>query len=124
MSISNRIYVKEMKKSFLNILLLIGTLSALFSVSCTKDFLQKPKGGAVTVDTIFHTKNQAQYAISRMYTWCVRSYLPQGSTDLPRPEILTDALYIITPGYDWANAGINAPTYKKGNMGANSNVDY
>ncbi|ADY53860.1 RagB/SusD domain protein [Pseudopedobacter saltans DSM 12145] len=113
-----------MKKSILNILLLGGLAVAIFTAGCTKDFLQKPKGGAVTVDTIFHTKNQAQFAVSRMYTWCVRGYLPQGSTDLPRPEILTDALYIISPGYDWANLGINAPTYKKGNMGANSNVDY
>ena len=112
-----------MKKSFLNILLFAGTVSGLLTASCTKDFLQKPKGGAVTVDTIFNTRNQAQYAISRMYTWCVRSYLPQGSTELPRPEIVTDALYIVSPGYDWTSMGINAPTYKKGNMGANSNID-
>lgn len=113
----------KMKKTILTAILLCFVISIL-TMGCAKNFLEKPKGGSITVDTIFHTKNQAQYAIARMYGWCVRGYLPQGSTDLPRPEILTDALYIITPGYDWANAGIHAPTYKKGNMGANSNVDY
>ncbi|WP_233589190.1 RagB/SusD family nutrient uptake outer membrane protein [Gynurincola endophyticus] len=108
----------------INSLLCAILLLLISTTSCTKNFLEKPKGGAVTVDTIFHTKNQAQYAIARMYGWCVRGYLPQGSTDLPRPEILTDALYIISPGYDWANAGINGPIYKRGNMGPNSNVDY
>lgn len=114
----------EMKRSNLNISLLASLLFLVMATGCTKDFLQKPKGGAVTVDTIFHTKDQARFAVARMYSWCVRSYLPQGSTDLSRPEILTDALYIISPGYDWTNLGINAPSFKKGNMGANSNVDY
>ena len=113
-----------MKKLVIIAVILVGLAISLLTTGCAKDFLQKPQGGSVTVDTIFQTKNQAQYAIARMYGWCVRSYLPQGSTDLPRPEILTDALYIVSPGYDWANAGINAPTYKKGNMGPNSNVDY
>ena len=104
-------------------MLLVAVIGGLSTTSCKKSFLEKPKGGAVTVDTIFDSKNQAQYAVAEMYYLCVRGYFPQ-TYDGCRPEAITDQLYIIHPAYDWASNTIGTGTYITGNMSADANCDY
>ncbi|NIG54126.1 RagB/SusD family nutrient uptake outer membrane protein [Chitinophaga sp. Cy-1792] len=109
----------------------IYTLMAALSVvaagislnSCKRDFLEMPKGGTVTVDTIFHTMNQAQYAIAEMYQLCIKSGFPANDPGNSRPEAVTDQLYILHPGYDWACGTINAGPYNVGNMSTTNTVD-
>nr|WP_294899446.1 RagB/SusD family nutrient uptake outer membrane protein [uncultured Pedobacter sp.] len=112
-----------MKKLNINILLFLGILIGLQTASCTRNFLEKPKGGSVTVDTIFHTQKQAQYAVAQMYNKCIYTYFPGGAYQ-PRPEALSDALFIIHPAYDWAGSDINYGTYITGNMSASANCDW
>ena len=112
-----------MKRINIIILLFVGLIAGLSSTSCKKSFLEKPKGGSVTVDTIFDSKNQAQYAVAEMYYLCVRGYFPQ-TYDGCRPEAVTDQLYIIHPAYDWASNTIGTGTYITGNMSADANCDY
>ncbi|SDP97879.1 Starch-binding associating with outer membrane [Mucilaginibacter sp. OK268] len=112
-----------MKRINIIILLFVGLISGLASTSCKKSFLEKPKGGSVTVDTIFDSKNQAQYAIAEMYYLCVRGYFPQ-TYDGCRPEAITDQLYIIHPAYDWASNTIGTGSYITGNMSADASCDY
>ncbi|NHA05076.1 RagB/SusD family nutrient uptake outer membrane protein [Mucilaginibacter sp. HC2] len=112
-----------MKRINIIILLFVGLIGGLASTSCKKSFLEKPKGGSVTVDTIFDSKNQAQYAIAEMYYLCVRGYFPQ-TYDGCRPEAITDQLYIIHPAYDWASNTIGTGSYITGNMSADANCDY
>ena len=63
-----------MKKFNIIKLMVASVVVALITPSCLDDFLEKPAGGSVTTDTIFHTKNQAQYAVARMYQECMRGY--------------------------------------------------
>jgi len=112
-----------MKRTYIIILLFLVVAGGVFTTGCKKSFLEKPKGGAVTVDTVFHTRNQAQYAVAQMYMLCVRGYFPQ-TYDGCRPEALTDQLYILHPAYDWATGTINVGTYITGNMSANNTCDY
>jgi len=112
-----------MKRINIIILLFVGLIGGLASTSCKKSFLEKPKGGSVTVDTIFDSKNQAQYAIAEMYYLCVRGYFPQ-TYDGCRPEAITDQLYIIHPAYDWASNTIGTGSYITGNMSADASCDY
>jgi len=56
-----------MKRTNIILLLVACFIGGMLSTSCKKTFLEKPKGGAVTVDTIFDTRNQAQYAVAQMY---------------------------------------------------------
>ncbi|MEZ2334243.1 RagB/SusD family nutrient uptake outer membrane protein [Mucilaginibacter sp. RCC_168] len=112
-----------MKRINILILLFVGIVGGLSTTSCKKSFLEKPKGGSVTVDTIFDSKNQAQYAIAEMYYLCIRGYFPQ-TYDGCRPEAITDQLYIIHPAYDWASNTIGTGSYITGNMSADANCDY
>ncbi|MGN8071131.1 RagB/SusD family nutrient uptake outer membrane protein [Mucilaginibacter sp. 22184] len=112
-----------MKRINILLLLLMAVIGGLSITSCKKSFLEKPKGGSVTVDTIFDSKNQAQYAVAEMYYLCVRGYFPQ-TYDGCRPEAITDQLYIIHPAYDWASNTIGTGTYITGNMSADANCDY
>jgi hypothetical protein len=95
----------------------------MLSTSCKKSFLEKPKGGSVTADTIFNTKNQAQFAVAQMYLLCIRGYFPT-NYNMCRPEAITDQLYIIHPSYDWASNVIGTGTYITGNMSASNTCDY
>ncbi|MFC5281942.1 RagB/SusD family nutrient uptake outer membrane protein [Pedobacter alpinus] len=113
-----------MKKRNINFLLFLGILIGLQTTSCTRDFLEKPKGGSVTVDTIFHTQRQAQYAVAQMYNRCITGYLRTSSPGHARPDVLSDALYILHPSYDWSAAHINYGTYVTGNMSAAANNDW
>lgn len=112
-----------MKK--LNIIVLIFGcfMGGILFNGCSKDFLEKPKGGSVTTDTIFHTKNQAQYAIAQMYYLCIRGYFAR-NWDGCRPEVITDQVYVLHPSYDWATGCINAGVYVTGNMSPSANCDY
>lgn len=108
----------------ISVFLLIVALSlGVIVTGCNKDFLQKPKGGSVTVDTIFHTKKQAQYAVAQMYNDCIRSYIPYGYWSC-RPEVITDEIYILHPTYDWAALAVNGGDYITGNMTPSSSCDY
>ncbi|WP_231634906.1 RagB/SusD family nutrient uptake outer membrane protein [Pedobacter sp. PACM 27299] len=96
----------------------------MLTPGCTKDFLEKPKGGVATVDTVFHTKNQAQYAVAQMYNRCITAYAPSNSSG-SRPESITDQLYIIHGINDtWAGTAINTSTYITGNMSPSGNADW
>jgi len=95
-----------------------------FSTSCSDDFLEKPKGGAVTTDTIFHTQNQARLAVAQMYNTCIKCYFPSDWNG-SRPESITDELYIIHGSNDtWAGQIINTQYYVTGNMSTETNCDY
>ncbi|RAI97592.1 putative outer membrane starch-binding protein [Chitinophaga skermanii] len=104
-------------------LLCVAMIGSITISSCSKDFLEKPKGGAVTTDTIFHTVRQANYAIAQMYNLCIKGYFPGNDPGNSRPETITDQVYIIHPAYSWAAATINTGTYVTGNMSANGTID-
>lgn len=101
------------------------TLLGLLSPSCADDFLEKPKGGAVTVDTIFHTKNQAQYAVAKMYQDCMKGYLVYTNPNSgSRQDILTDQVFI-TENTNWICQTINkGSSYYLGTMTAASTCDW
>ncbi len=94
-----------------------------FGTGCSDDFLEKPKGGAVTVDTIFHTQNQARMAVAQMYNTCIKGYNPydyQGA----RSGCITDEVYILHGSNDtWAGMCYNAQYYVTGSMGTENNCD-
>lgn len=112
-----------MKKNFIYIIIPAFVWLLVGICSCNKDFLEKPKGGAVTVDTIFHTKNQAQYAVAQMYNLCLTTYFPMNDPTHCRPEAITDELYILHPTYDWACSSINAGSYNTGNESPDATID-
>ncbi|HKM94022.1 MAG TPA: RagB/SusD family nutrient uptake outer membrane protein [Prolixibacteraceae bacterium] len=113
-----------MKRNRIINLLVLSTLLTLFTTSCFEDFLEKPKGGSVTTDTIFHTKNQAQYAVARMYQSCLRSYLVfTNSNECARPDILTDQVFI-TDNTAWIANNLNeGSSYYLGTMTAAKPAD-
>ncbi|ATL47239.1 RagB/SusD family nutrient uptake outer membrane protein [Chitinophaga caeni] len=112
-----------MKRTYLFILLCAAITGSISVSSCSKDFLEKPKGGAVTTDTIFHTVKQANYAIAQMYNLCIKGYFPGNNPGNCRPESITDQLYILHPAYSWAAATINTGTYVTGNMSPSGTCD-
>jgi len=107
------------------LILFAGTLlSGLFSTSCNKDFLEKPQGGTFTVDTVFRTKLNADGAVAQMYNLCVPSWFVQsGANDMPRPDMVTDELYIIHPTYDWVGQTQNVGPYYTGNETVDATID-
>jgi hypothetical protein len=113
-----------MKKTSIANLLVVSVLLTLFTTSCFEDFLEKPKGGAVTTDTIFHTQNQAQYAVARMYESSLNSYwVFTNSNACARPDILTDQVFI-TDNTGWIANHINSgQSYYLGTMTAAQPAD-
>lgn len=112
-----------MKKIYLPLLLFAGVMSAGVMSSCNKDFLEKPKGGAVTVDTIFHTQMQAQYAVAEMYKWCIPSgFVLTESADC-REDALTDNVHLTLPGAAWVGGNYNYQFYIFGNMSPALSID-
>lgn len=112
-----------MKKIYLFTFLVIS-IGLFIETGCTKKFLEKPKGGDVTVDTIFHTQKQAQYAVARMYQLCIKGYLPKDYYQC-RPEAdVTDEVYIIHPTYDWGALGVHGGPYITGSMTPDETGDY
>jgi len=99
-------------------------LALLYLASCKKDFLEKPPGGTFTADTVFRTKLNADGAIAQMYNLSVPSWFPQtGSNDMPRPDMVTDEMYIIHPTYDWVGQTWNQAVYTMGNMTIDATID-
>lgn len=99
-----------MKKIHIMVLLMAAVSGSLLLPGCTKNFLEKPRGGDVTIDTIFHSTKQAQYAVAQMYNLCIKTYLPQNNSGDCRPEAVTDQLYIINPAYNWATLSMFCST--------------
>jgi hypothetical protein len=114
-----------MNKSNIFILFFIS-LIAFIAVSCDDDFLEKPKGGAVTVDTVFHTQNQAQYAVATMYQYSLEGYLhhvTDASNNCARPDILTDQC-LLTENTVWICQRFNpSGAYYKGSSTPAANWD-
>ena len=112
-----------MKKNIIKIAGIAFLFIAL-TTGCGKKYLEKPQGGTFTVDTVFHTKLNADAAIAQMYNLCVPSGFPQnGSNDIPRPDMVTDELYFIHPAYDWVGLTWNTASYTTGNETINSPID-
>lgn len=113
-----------MKRSSIINLLVVSVLLTIFTTSCFEDFLEKPKGGAVTTDTIFHTQNQAQYAVARMYQSGLKSYwVFTNSNACARPDMLTDQVFI-TDNTSWIANHINeGQSYYLGTMTAAKPAD-
>jgi hypothetical protein len=112
-----------MKRKNIIILLFVCFIGVILTPSFKNFFLEKPKGGSVTADTIFNTKNQAQFAVAQMYLLCIKGYFPT-AYNMCRPEAITDQLYILHPAYDWAANVIGTGSYITGNMSANNTCDY
>lgn len=112
-----------MKRIYILILLFAGFFSAGMMTGCSRDFLEKPKGGAVTVDTVFHTQMQAQYAVADMYKWCIPSgFVLTESADC-REDALTDNVHLTLPGAAWVGGNYNYQYYIFGNMTPSAAID-
>lgn len=120
---SNKL-ARKMKAIHLALLAALVMSASLLSVSCNKDFLEKPNGGTFTVDTVFSTQINADMAVARMYNLCIPSWFPRDNgNEMPRPDMLTDAVYYIYPTYSWVGLTNNAAAYTTGNQTADGNVD-
>lgn len=111
------------KSIYIPLLLIAGFISAGMITGCKKDFLEKPKGGAVTVDTIFHTQKQAQYAVADMYGWCIPTGFVMTSSADSREDVLTDNVHILLPGGAWIAANLNYQYYIAGGMAPTYSID-
>ncbi len=112
-----------MKKIYIILAFFVCFAATVFTTGCSKDFLEKPKGGDVTVDTIFHTAKQAQYAVARMYELCVLTGLVKNEAHDCRPDAITDQVYIIHPAYDWAASNVAYGSYITGSMTPAATID-
>lgn len=112
-----------MKRIYIPLLLLAGIVSAGMLTGCSKDFLEKPKGGAVTVDTIFSTEKQAQYAIADMYGWCIPTGFVMNQSADSREDVLTDNVYLMLPGAAWVAQNLNFNYYIAGGMAPTYSID-
>ncbi len=113
------------RKNILQWLVISALLVLMFSPSCTDDLLEKPKGGAVTVDTIFNTKNQAQFAIAKMYQDGLQGYLVyRDANNSSRQDVLTDQVFI-TSNVNWICQTINnGSSYYLGTMTPANTCDF
>jgi starch-binding outer membrane protein, SusD/RagB family len=112
-----------MKRIYIPLLLFVGLAAGMLNSGCKRDFLEKPKGGAVTVDTIFHTQMQAQYAVADMYKWCIPSgFVLTESADC-REDALTDNVHLTLPGAAWVGGNYNYQYYISGNMTPSGAID-
>lgn len=112
-----------MKRLYISIPFLVFLVAVSLVTGCKKDFLEKPKGGAVTVDTIFHTQLQARYAIADMYKWCIPSgFVLTESADC-REDALTDNVHLTLPGAAWVGGNYNYENYVKGTMTPAGTID-
>jgi starch-binding outer membrane protein, SusD/RagB family len=112
-----------MKRIYLPLLLVAFLVAAGMITGCKKDFLEKPKGGAVTVDTIFHTQIQARLAVADMYKWCIPSgFVLTESADC-REDALTDNVHLTLPGAAWVGGNYNYENYIKGSMTPAGTID-
>lgn len=112
-----------MKRLYIPVMLVAGIVTAGIMAGCTKNFLEKPKGGAVTVDTIFHTQKQANYAVADMYDWCVPTGFTMNNSADPREDVLTDQVYLLLPGAAWVGGNLNYQYYVAGGMAPTYSID-
>ena len=109
-----------------NILLLtiaIPLVLLMLVAGCSKDFLEKPKGGAVTEDTIFTTQNQARKALAHVYYTSFPSIISY-DWNQSRPGVITDEVYLLHGKNDnWAGSLINTERYVVGSMGTENTSD-
>jgi len=114
----------NIKKTLRNIASVLAVFTWVFSTGCSEDFLEKPKGGDVTVDTIFNTQVQAKKAVAQMYNKCITCYNPYNYYG-GRPGSITDEIYIMHTANDsWAAKVNNTTSYVVGNMSASASCDY
>jgi hypothetical protein len=112
-----------MKKIYILLLLLAGIVSAGMMTGCSKSFLEKPAGGAVTIDTIFNTEKQAQYAVADMYGWCIPTGFTMNLSSDSREDVLTDNVHLLLPGSAWAAQNLNFNYYIAGGMAPTYSID-
>lgn len=110
-------------KRYIPILLIPGLFAMSMMAGCKKDFLEKPKGGSVTIDTIFHTQKQAQYAIADMYNWCIPNGFSINVSSDPREDVLTDNVHLLLPGAAWVGGAVNYQYYIAGGMSPSASMD-
>ena len=102
----------------------IAFLVILLTAGCSKNYLEKPQGGTFTVDTVFHTKLNADAAIAQMYNLSIPTwFVTNGANDMPRPDMVTDELYFIHPAYDWVGLTSNQASYTTGNETIDATID-
>ncbi len=117
-----------MKRKYIANLVMVGAFISLFMSSCLDNFLEKPAGGAVTVDTIFHTKNQAQYAVASMYSSCMQNlYVYQAggqgyANSCARPGVITDEVYLHS-NVHWIAQNVGLAAYYSGTMTSSATPD-
>lgn len=112
-----------MKRIYIPLLLLAVIVTAGMMTGCKKDFLEKPKGGDVTVDTIFHTQKQAQYAVADMYNWCVPTGFTMNNSADSREDVLTDQVHLLLPGAAWVAGNLNYQYYIAAGMAPAYSID-
>jgi hypothetical protein len=112
-----------MKTRYISFMLIAGIVTAGTLSSCDKKFLEKPKGGDITVDTVFHTQKQAQYAVAEMYDWCVPTGFTLNASGDAREDVLTDEVNLLLPYADWVGGNLNYQYYVKGSMGPTFSID-
>lgn len=112
-----------MKKLSIPLILIAGIMTAGIMTSCKKDFLEKPKGGDVTVDTVFHTLRQAQYAVADMYGWCIPTGFVMNNSADSREDVLTDQVHLLLPGANWVGGNLNYQYYVVGGMAPTYSID-
>ncbi|OQP58779.1 RagB/SusD family nutrient uptake outer membrane protein [Niastella populi] len=112
-----------MKRIYIPFLLLAVIVTAGTITGCKKEFLEKPKGGDVTVDTIFHTQRQAQYAVADMYGWCMPTGFTMNNSADSREDVLTDQVHLLLPGAAWVAGNLNYQYYIAGGMAPTYSID-
>lgn len=112
-----------MKRLYIPLLLVAVIVTAGMMTGCKREFLEKPKGGDVTVDTVFHTQRQAQYAIADMYGWCVPTGFVMNNSADSREDVLTDQVHLLLPGANWVAGNLNYQSYVAGGMTPTSSID-
>jgi starch-binding outer membrane protein, SusD/RagB family len=112
-----------MKRIYIPFMLLAVIATAGMMTGCKKDFLEKPKGGDVTVDTIFHTQRQAQYAVADMYNWCVPTGFTMNASADSREDVLTDQVHLLLPGAAWVAGNLNYQYYIAAGMAPAYSID-
>jgi starch-binding outer membrane protein, SusD/RagB family len=113
---------EKMKRLYIPLVLIVA-ITAGMTTGCSKDFLEKPKGGAVTVDTIFHTQKQAQYAVADMYNYCIPTGFVMNSSADSREDVLTDQVHLLLPGAAWVGGNLNYQYYVAGGMAPTFSID-
>jgi len=112
-----------MKRIYIPCMLIAGIVTAGIMTGCSKNFLEKPKGGDITVDTVFHTQKQAQYAVADMYNWCIPTGFVMNNSADSREDVLTDQVHLLLPGAAWVAGNLNYQYYVAGSMAPTYSID-